>query len=75
MDPNEALKRIREAVAALRAAEKRADEKKETAEAWTEAVAALGEGHLDNLLEHVEALDGWLSKGGFLPTDWAGAKR
>lgn len=23
------------------------------------------------LAEHCEALDGWLSRGGFLPTEWA----
>lgn len=24
----------------------------------------------DDLLEHIEALDEWLTKGGFLPADW-----
>lgn len=28
------------------------------------------DGDLDRLAELVEALDGWLSKGGFLPTAW-----
>lgn len=28
--------------------------------------------HVDMLIERVGALDEWLSKGGYLPIDWAG---
>ncbi|QZE10369.1 hypothetical protein SEA_SCOOBYDOOBYDOO_18 [Mycobacterium phage ScoobyDoobyDoo] len=32
--------------------------------------AALEEGDDERAAEHFRDLDGWLSKGGFLPTDW-----
>ena len=57
MDPNECLKRIRELVAEGRQAE--------------------GDGYQINqsvatgLVALAEALDEWLSKGGFLPTAWS----
>jgi hypothetical protein len=31
--------------------------------------------HLDMLCERVEALDDWLSKGGFMPTAWVAVER
>ena len=55
MDINETLRIIRENVAVYRA----------TDDAETANDAA------ERVVEHVEALDGWLSKGGFLPTAWA----
>lgn len=51
MDPNEALRRIREYT-----------------ETPTYPVAI--DTAWDDLTELVEALDGWLSGGGFLPTAW-----
>lgn len=29
---------------------------------------------IDGLVDHVNALDEWLSKGGYLPADWQGRK-
>lgn len=63
MDPNEALKRARAALARLRAADEC-------------AVVGLGLGRCvaeaaDELADAFEALDGWLSTGGFLPAPWA----
>jgi hypothetical protein len=56
MDPDEALRNMRDAL-------KRVQESSSDAEAAAE------------LADAAEALDGWLSRGGFLPQDWAGAKR
>lgn len=57
MDPDEALKRLREKA--------------------TEFMLNLPEDPVDNLgvlgsevVELFEALDGWMSKGGFLPAEW-----
>lgn len=55
MDVNETLARLRAAVSQTRLASN------------SEEAAWLGE----QLAESFEALDAWLSKGGFLPTDWA----
>jgi hypothetical protein len=30
----------------------------------------LGTDEAKDLAEHIQALDGWISKGGFLPSDW-----
>lgn len=60
MDPNEALVAIRQAVDGLRDAEN------SPAVSRTQVVA---------LVEHVQALDEWLSKGGFLPAPWNGSGR
>lgn len=56
MDPNATLARIRE----------RAQEILSIRAAGDEALAAA-----DELAEHVQAMDEWLSKGGFLPQAWA----
>ena len=55
MDPNEALRRIREIV------EKTYD--KEMSSASVEEM-------FNDLVDHFEALDDWLTKGGFLPNAW-----
>lgn len=54
MDPSETLRIIR-----LTIAQMRADEHPDIRKA-----------HADELAEHVEALDEWLSRGGFLPSAW-----
>jgi hypothetical protein len=54
MDPDEVLKRAREALAQLRGAE--------------EGRVAVEAG--ESFADAFEALDGWLSKGGFLPAFW-----
>lgn len=59
MDPNEALERLRRAVAELKT------------EAQWRHEAALGD-VVTEMVEKFEALDEWLSKGGFLPTAWKG---
>ena len=56
MDPNEALRRAREATRKVF----------ETIEGGSELRFAS-----EDLAEAFEALDGWLSKGGFLPESWA----
>ncbi|MFE0099827.1 hypothetical protein [Streptomyces sp. NPDC059009] len=56
MDPNATLMRLRRAVDRI------------------EVVAASPEedwsGELIDVLEHFDALDQWLRRGGFLPSDW-----
>lgn len=54
MDPNETLRIIR-----LTTKQMRVDEHPD-----------IRKQHADDLAEHVEALDEWLTKGGFLPSDW-----
>lgn len=54
MDPNACLELIRAHIAMARLATNQHDQQ------WEIAVA----------VEHFEALDEWLSKGGFLPTAW-----
>lgn len=56
MDPNAALKNIREAVGELR---------NQDDDGVLDGTSQVG-----FLLESVEALDEWLTKGGFLPTAW-----
>lgn len=56
MDPNATLARIRELTASLL-----------DSDADTGTAASIG----DQLAEHVQALDEWLVKGGFLPQAWA----
>lgn len=58
MDPNEALRRLRDAITQFR----------ET----TLEVNRLDAAHY--MAEYADALDGWLSHGGFLPDAWS-AKR
>ena len=57
MDPNEALKKARAALTACRKAndEGRYDDERDEAE---------------SALSHFEALDEWLTKGGFMPDAW-----
>jgi hypothetical protein len=55
MDPNATLARLRHMVESVQGGAYRE----------SEAVA-----NLDELTELVAALDGWLSRGGFLPSDW-----
>jgi hypothetical protein len=57
MDPDEALKQIREVVSKIRN-----DETARTLDAYAE---------LETITDAFEALDDWLSSGGFLPKDWA----
>jgi hypothetical protein len=64
MDPNEALKNIRNAHAALRTWN--------DAEEWhvdSETIAALAS-DIGDATESFEALDEWLKRDGFLPADW-----
>lgn len=55
MDPDEALKRVRHAEKVFRAAPCQSQE---------ERTAAI------HLVDAFEALDNWISRGGFLPQDW-----
>jgi hypothetical protein len=57
MDPNVALAKIREAVGELRQSDDDG--------VWADDSSQIG-----MLLEQFEALDEWLSRGGFLPKDW-----
>lgn len=61
MDPDEALREIRRAVA-----EYRRREESETGIEFDLALGAL----METLVDSSEALDDWLSKGGFRPTAW-----
>lgn len=58
MDPDEALKNARAALAAYRKAQD------------NESESAIVEEASDELADAFEALDGWLSKKGFPPRDW-----
>jgi len=66
MDPNAALAAIREAQAII--------QPHVEDEHWDDDMRyALGDDlkeAIESLAEHVQALDEWLSKGGFLPHDW-----
>jgi len=57
MDPEAALKKIREACDAYRAARELGNNR--------EALM-----HADNVADAFDALDGWLSRGGFVPKAW-----
>jgi hypothetical protein len=64
MDPNEALKKLRDAMAALRTWN--------DAEEWhvdAETISNLAS-DITDATESFEALDGWLGRDGFLPADW-----
>ncbi|MEV8321416.1 hypothetical protein AB0Q95_45480 [Streptomyces sp. NPDC059900] len=61
MDPDAALIRLR------RAAEGIDSIAADPAQDWS--------GELIDVLEHVAALDEWISRGGFLPGDWRTAVR
>jgi len=55
MDPNETLRLIRLTIKQMRVDED----------------PGVRKAHADELAEYVEALDEWLSKGGFLPYEWS----
>lgn len=59
MDPNIVLQDIRDALEAFHANGDQFNRR------WD---------HEDSLVEAIEALDGWLSQGGYLPADWQGRK-
>jgi hypothetical protein len=60
MDPNEALRNARKALETYRAAQDVDDNTGEQLDA------------ADELADAFEALNGWLSSGGFLPAAWGG---
>lgn len=62
MDPNEALANIRTAL--------KAEREIRAADSPSEMVLIMLQYDLPDLVECVEVLDDWLSKGGFLPDDW-----
>ena len=55
MDPDETLRQLRAAVTAYR---------------YATSIAAATDA-ADRLAEHADALDHWLTTGGFLPSEWA----
>ena len=65
MDPDTALANLRNALARLRAAE---GHQPNSHEAFQHAAAAT------EVADAAEALDGWLTGGGFLPATWAGTR-
>jgi hypothetical protein len=65
MDPEETLGTIRQLVASLLA------DKAEGGDTLRPSVASKGIA----LAEQVEALDGWLSRGGHVPPAWRGAEQ
>jgi hypothetical protein len=63
MDPNAALKDLRAAIAEV--------DNELSADEGAGLLDPFGEkDHLRDLVESFQALDGWLSRGGFLPFDW-----
>lgn len=71
MDPTEALNRLRAALEGYREAESEANDyadagSEHDAKYWREVMAERAE----DVAEFAEALDGWLTRGGFLPTWW-----
>lgn len=64
MDPNSALDDMREAIKAFTKASERAADDHNLGSAY--AALAIGE----DLTESAEALDEWITQGGFLPTAW-----
>lgn len=65
MDPNAALAELRAAMRQLENSRQLLGKEADLDALWKAIVAA------DRLAESVEALDGWLSRGGFLPDAWA----
>ena len=65
MDPNETLRKIREAARDVRLA---LDSYANDTDPLTRAFALAASS--DSLADATEALDEWLSKGGFLPSAW-----
>jgi len=74
MDPNATLKELRSLTAVLHDLEEEYQERQDEAEDdWLdEQLALLGliRDVAARMGELVEALDGWISKGGFLPAAW-----
>jgi hypothetical protein len=66
MDPNETLRQIRMHVAAIQAVRDGADEHGDNTDDEVITLCESGEA----LAELVDALDEWLSRGGFLPAAW-----
>lgn len=60
MDPNEALRLVREAIGEI---------ENDVGDAFDE------HSQVGQLVTAFDALDGWLKRGGFLPSDWSNAKR
>jgi hypothetical protein len=60
MDPNEALRRVRRMVQSI------------LEEGAAEGV--VNDSDVLELVEHVAALDNWLTRGGFLPDSWRRAR-
>lgn len=56
MDPNEALRQLRLTIKQMR----------------VDTDPAIRQAHADEIAEYFEALDEWLTRGGFLPEDWQG---
>jgi putative heme degradation protein len=54
MDPDVTLHLIRETILQM----------------WVDRDPTTKAAHAEEIVDHFEALDAWLSKGGFLPTDW-----
>lgn len=65
MDPNETLKMLRELVAQYITAKHITDWDTDDDTRVAQQMA-----RADDIVERVEALDGWLSQGGFLPSGW-----
>lgn len=61
MDPEAAYQKAMDALARIRAAE---------SEGWSSSAEAEKEAAADDLAEGFEALDEWLTKGGYLPRAW-----
>lgn len=69
MDPDEALRRMRAAIETITTVDDR-DPSTRTAEDLRKRDAAV-----TALVDHAQALDGWISNGGFLPASWGGRSR
>jgi len=68
MDPNETLRNMRSAAAAVLASWDSADEATEQHLVGSDTRRCIE--HAVMLAEAVQAMDGWLSSGGFLPRKW-----
>ncbi len=71
MDPNAALTAMREAIEEIKGIEDRCGER--DGEVLPIDVATLQHTAFE-LASFAEALDGWISRGGFLPRAWAGVR-
>lgn len=66
MDPNAALEQIRELIDEIRWATHPAPDTESTARERNKTIRDA----LDPLVEHWDALDAWITRGGFLPSAW-----